>query len=358
MTKNLLITVLLFTLLSALLSSCDNAKINVYETDKDLRPQISRGNSLNTLGGRGSKLTWTAPLSWKKLDGTALSKNRYESENEQGRVIISVSAVPRAATIARQTPSLLAKQLGLPAINPQELSSITTHRTYSNLDATEIFLSNAEQNLSAKNVSFPLYDRIWNFTMKGNIEAVAAEDQRFTSLLESLQSINAEEIQESNDTVSTLHETINITPPDGWIENDPNPLRVASYTVERIGLNPADFAVLRFDKSEGNALSNINRWRRQIGIPNWTEQKLEQRTRTLNTETLTFKTFDLKAETAGEKENTSERIFIGILDYGENIYYFKLQGDALLLETQRKNFIATLSSVSITSIQRPNARPR
>ncbi|MCH6256421.1 hypothetical protein MLD52_07665 [Puniceicoccaceae bacterium K14] len=342
--------VLAWILLATFLCNCSKEQISVYDAPKESNSYFLSEDSDRNFANTHSELAWAAPIEWESLQPTALSKNRYRSLNEQGRVFISISALPGAAASFVQNAKLLARQIGLSTPNQQQISELTEIEEYASLPASKIQLTNRDASLTAKSVAFIQENRVWYFTLRGESNAVEAESARFYSMLESIQVTRSSEKKETND-FADYKETVDFPPPEGWVADETGPLRIASFKIERIGIQPADFSITRFHNSESNLYSNINRWRRQLRLEPWTKQRFEQRARTINTDKYSFKTYDLKAESASEQEAGNERMFIAVVNKGEHIYYFKLRGDALLLETQRRNFLDILKVVSINSAQ-------
>src|SRR5690606_21954678 len=98
---------------------------------------------------------------------------------------------------------------------------------------------------------------------------------------------------------------------------------------------PADFSITSFPGDTGGVAANVNRWRAQIGLAAWGEAEVAQRGQALSRGGHEFLFFDLKAETAQEKARSSERILAAILQRDGRSWFFKLRGDALLVDTQR-----------------------
>src|SRR6266853_1053843 len=55
--------------------------------------------------------------------------------------------------------------------------------------------------------------------------------------------------------------------PDGWKEGAPGEFRVASFRVKNSDGKEADVSVVPLTGVAGGDLSNVNRWRGQIGLP-------------------------------------------------------------------------------------------
>jgi len=177
--------------------------------------------------------------------------------------------------------------------------------------------------------------------MRGSETAVTSQDAAFEGFLESL--VFQKPDSAAAETESAEAGKIAYIIPDGWTPEEPGPFRVASFSIEREGLPPADVAVTWYPGEAGGLYANVNRWRRQLELPPWTAEKIDAITRTREFNGRVFKIFDLRSENNEQRGSPPERILAAIATDDEGTWFVKLHGDPFVVETQRRRFLGFLS---------------
>jgi hypothetical protein len=133
--------------------------------------------------------------------------------------------------------------------------------------------------------------------------------------------------------------------PDGWEKKVPTTMRVASFGISENG-KTADVSVIPLVGMAGGDLANVTRWRGQIGLPPMTEEELPKLIENVQVAGQPGKLFDV----AG----ASQRILVAVLQRDDTAWFFKIIGDADLVETQKPAFISFLKTVQFVA---PTATP-
>jgi hypothetical protein len=102
----------------------------------------------------------------------------------------------------------------------------------------------------------------------------------------------------------------------------------------------------------GSDLSNVNRWRGQVGLPAIEEQELGKIGLGVKIDGLDAKLYDLAGENAGSGEKT--RILAAMLRRGGVAWFFKMTGDDTLVAAEKAAFIKLLESMKF---QKAEGRP-
>jgi hypothetical protein len=139
--------------------------------------------------------------------------------------------------------------------------------------------------------------------------------------------------------------------PDGWKEKALTQMRVASFSVSENGKD-ADISVVPLGGMSGGDLANVNRWRGQVGLPQVDENTLEKSAETVAIADKTGSLYDLAGTEPGSGD--SARILGAILHGDDAVWFFKMTGDAALVEKQKNNFIAFLKSVDFGKLAPPS----
>jgi hypothetical protein len=122
-------------------------------------------------------------------------------------------------------------------------------------------------------------------------------------------------------------------------------MRVASYGVKAPDGRSADVSVVALQGEAGGELSNVNRWRNQIGLDALTENQLEAARTPVKVGGRVVPLFDLVGEKPTIEGKYRARTLAAILPAGEMTVFFKITGEEALVAAERPKFIAWLQSV-------------
>jgi hypothetical protein len=141
------------------------------------------------------------------------------------------------------------------------------------------------------------------------------------------------------------------TLPDGWKEKELSQMRVASFSASGDG-KEADISVIPLGGMSGGDLANINRWRGQVGLAAVDESAMKNSVEAVTIAGKPGDLYDLAGTAPGSGDE--ERILGAILHGDDAVWYFKMTGDAALVEKQKPNFIAFLKSVDFGKLAPPS----
>jgi hypothetical protein len=128
-------------------------------------------------------------------------------------------------------------------------------------------------------------------------------------------------------------------------------MRVASFEVSENG-KPADVSVIPLGGMAGGDLANVNRWRGQVGQPPLADDDLQKLAEKVQVAGQPADLYDVAGTAPGSGE--SERILGVILHNDDTAWFFKMTGDATLVENQKPAFIAFLKSVAFDKLAPPS----
>ena len=123
--------------------------------------------------------------------------------------------------------------------------------------------------------------------------------------------------------------------PKEWQAGPPSSVRRASFAVNAEGGQAIDISVTVFPGDVGGMEANINRWRGQIGLA--------------PAAGVTTVTIDVNGNTATLVDFTNDangkRMMVVTIPHAGNSWFFKMNGDAPLVEAQKDNFLEFVKSV-------------
>ncbi len=137
--------------------------------------------------------------------------------------------------------------------------------------------------------------------------------------------------------------------PEGWTVQPTGSVRVASFLIAAPDGRKADMAVTQFPGDVGGDLANVNRWRGQVQLAPLTEADFNQHVRTVTLPSGAFLLTEMRSETP-LIEGTQHAAILGAwLKQPERTWFFKMAGEATLVESQRAPFHAFLESIAFES---------
>jgi hypothetical protein len=132
---------------------------------------------------------------------------------------------------------------------------------------------------------------------------------------------------------------------DGWTEVAPGEMRVASFKIQGQNGKLADVSVVPLPGMPGTDDANVNRWRGQVGLPPVSPEELKTSGENVEAAGQPAQLYDI----AGQNPDTGEAArILGVIQHrADAVWFFKMTGDAGLVEQQKPAFIAFLKSVKI-----------
>jgi hypothetical protein len=132
-------------------------------------------------------------------------------------------------------------------------------------------------------------------------------------------------------------ETPQWTVPKNWTASAASSMRVATFNVAGEGKQSAEIAVSAFPGDVGGTLANINRWRGQLGLGPIKPEDVAG----ISTP---IEAGDIKG-TVVNLDAGAKRMLVATLPHGANSWFFKITGDAALVEAQKETFLGFVKSV-------------
>jgi uncharacterized protein YceK len=103
--------------------------------------------------------------------------------------------------------------------------------------------------------------------------------------------------------------------PEGWTELPGSGMRMVSYTIEGTAI---DFYLISL--SMGDVPSNVNRWRRQVGLPEASAEAINEDVEVLQIDGREVKYIEIYNEEGGSG------IIAAIIDFAPTYWYFTAKG--------------------------------
>ena len=145
------------------------------------------------------------------------------------------------------------------------------------------------------------------------------------------------------------------TLPAGWTEVPPSEMRVASFKVSGQNGAEAEVSVVPLPGMAGGDAANVNRWRGQVGLPAATADELQKMAEAVQVGDQPAKLYDIAGQNSGG--GNAKRILGVIQQRDGTTWFFKMTGDAGLVEQQKPEFVAFLKSLTFPAAAQPAELP-
>ncbi|MDQ8182453.1 hypothetical protein [Pelagicoccus sp. SDUM812005] len=333
-------------------TGCRKPEVKIYDVEKgSSASQLPLAQSTPSQP-QTDPIAWTPAAHWKELPPTQFRKGNYLYTDPAGSAEITVTAFPGDTGGLLANANRWLRQASLPEITEEELAKITVEVDLADKATAFVLDLKASAKAQSSNRVYaavvPYQGQSWFFKMSGPYSTVQSQIPAFSAFLRGLRF--GEDAASANSIPGHNHGEhlgdLAFTAPAGWVESPGNSIRIASYTIVKEGYPPADFAITSFPGDTGGLVANVNRWRGQIGLAPWSPAQVQAAVQTLkNPAGLEFKVFELKPDSNSENSVSDEWIRVAIMEKGGKSWFFKLKGDAVLVDLQRDEFKSLLQSV-------------
>ena len=134
------------------------------------------------------------------------------------------------------------------------------------------------------------------------------------------------------------------TTPAGWTEVPPSEMRVASFKVAGADGKQADVSIVPLPGMAGTDAANVNRWRGQVGLPVMTNDELQKSAENVEAGGQPAQLYDLAGQNPAS--GGTSRI-VGVIQHRDDTaWFYKMTGDADLVEQQKPMFVEFLKSLN------------
>ena len=131
--------------------------------------------------------------------------------------------------------------------------------------------------------------------------------------------------------------------PEGWTEVPPGEMRVASFKIQGPNGKQADVSVIPLPGLPGSDEANVNRWRGQVGLSPASPEELKKSAESVEAGGQPAQLYDIAGQNPGSGDATR---ILGVIQHRPDaVWFFKMTGDAGLVEQQKPAFIQFVQDV-------------
>ena len=133
--------------------------------------------------------------------------------------------------------------------------------------------------------------------------------------------------------------------PKGWQEKPGSGFRTATFVIPGSGSMTGDLSVTVLEGEAGGLLSNVNRWRGQLGLSDLTERQLTEVVKNIRPGGRAMTLVRFASETNLIDGKYKKRLLAAVYSTQGKTWFFKLFGEDQLVQSAEQDFLKFLESV-------------
>jgi hypothetical protein len=314
-------------LTTALLAGgCRKAEIRTYiaPKDKEFTEQPASSEPAAAL----PKVTWTLPAAWKDAGADQMSVGRFTAPDG-----VSMTITPLALMSGQEDGlvNMWRQAIGQPQLSQDEaLKSLAEVEVASSKGSMfEVTGKRETEDMKVVTAFIHRDPKSWFFKLQGPPAAVDAQKPAFYEFLKSVKFDASTPAPTPTPTLPPSE--IPGTPPATWTAASPGPMQAAKFTVAGKDGAKAEVTVSIFPNDTGGVISNVSRWRGQLGLPAADEAALKESAKPIPGAPEGAVSVDL--------ENNGRALTGAIVPRGGKWFFYKLMGDSAAVAAAREAFI-------------------
>jgi len=359
----------LLALVVGLAAGCDRDSVKVYK--------MATPDAAAAPAAPAPQLKWTLPAGWTEKPAGEMRLASFAAPGKNGQAVdISIVPLPGLAGGDLNNVNRWRGQVGLGPIGADELTKLGESVTVGDAPAQLYDQAGTPPGATAPArilaVGLHRPDMMWFFKATGDDESVASQKGNFIAWLKSIQFADAlaglpaghpdisgalppaaaggtPEMPAGHPDMGGMMPAAALpdtgpapalpawTVPPGWQTEPPGAMVLAKFTAVENGAK-AEVSVSSFPGDVGGLLANINRWRRQIGLPPIEDAGLAQAVTPLTTPAGPASHVDLTSA------DGKTRLAGVILPLNGQSWFYKFTGDAAVVDHQKAAFLNFVQS--------------
>jgi hypothetical protein len=342
-------------ILAGLGVGCDRREeINTYSIPKTLpipsEPVADAGDTITAP-------KWTVPGGWTFVPGQDMRFASFSVSRDHPEVQLTVVPLDAGGGTLLDNVHRWQKQLGLPPSSPEDLKNVMVTADLSGTPAGLFDMAGPpatdgkpQQRMLAAIVPQPT--QTWFFKLMGPFDIVTAQKSNYDQFIHSLKfpppdqdaaaAAPADQASPPTDAPTTQPNPIIYVVPAGWNQKtEQNAFRVVAFDIPA-GNQSGSVVVARMPANSGTILDNINRWRQQVHLDPLADPS-QIPVQSLKIGGLDAMMWDIEGPASSDAPASGMNV--AMLTRGSEWWFFKLQGPATIVATQKSSFLSFLQSV-------------
>lgn len=332
---------LVFVLIALVaVSGCQRDQIEVYTAPKDKpAPQPVAQRTAPARSQPRPQVLWVLPEGWVQSGPSQLSVASFSIKGSgDAEAQVTITPLTRLAGRDAEIVNMWREQVGLDPLSREdaakEFQPVQVGGELGNL--FEISGAPKDGSSAAKIITAMVHrsDASWFYKLSGDAALVDAQKPVFIKFLQSVQLKDAPAV--SDEPVAASGTKPNWIVPAQWKEIPAGQMQLAKFAVPERGAAKAEVSISTFPSDTGGTLANVNRWRKQIGLPEAGPDALASMVSPLDASNPDAVLVNLA--------NNNRRILGAIVPRGGTYWFYKLMGDDAAVAPEKDAFVAFAKS--------------
>ena len=309
---------------------------------------------------------WTVPAGWESTPpASSMSLASFAISGKDGQsALVSVIPMPAIAGHELEVVNMWRAQVQLAPIARDDVAKQAETISIGNQQGSlydmvsEKPVADGKPLLRLTVAMLSTGDASWFFKLTGDDALVREQKPAFLQFLKSInfsQTAEPPAFAAAPHPVSTNSKQIPHENPDkplwnvpaGWKEVPAGDMLVAKFTIPGENGTKAELNVSPLGGMGGGPLMNINRWRKQLGLPPIDEDDLQKQTQSLDVQGGKAMLVDITGTDARSGQKT--RLLGAIVPQGDQTWFYKLMGSEKVVERERDSFAQFLKTVKYSN---------
>ena len=311
------------------------------------------------------QLTWQTPEGWTEVPAGEMRVASFKIQGQNGKQAdVSVIPLPGLPGSDEANVNRWRGQVGLSPVSPEELKKSAESVEVGGQPAQLYDI--AGQNPGSGDATRILgviqhrTDAVWFFKMTGDADLAEQQKPAFVAFLKSVKftTVQAQtELPPSHPPIGDMGMGVPATAagpissegkpnwhvPAGWQEVSGGQFLVAKFTLTGAGGATAAVNVSSSAGEGGGLVGNINRWRGQLGLTSLSDGDVNKLVMTIDMQGGKASLVDLSGTDARTSQPT--RLVGVMVSQSGQTWFYKLMGDAKVVEAQKDAFIQFVQGV-------------
>lgn len=359
-------------------AGCKRDEVKVYRVAKEQAgppaavDAVPPGGNPRAVAEAQPRLTWKLPAGWEQETPGEMRLASFKVKGQDAKQAdVSVIPLPGMAGGDLNNVNRWRSQVGLPPVQQENLAKLAEEVEIAGSKA--LLYDQAGQNPAGGGTSRILAvvlhreDTAWFFKMTGDDGLVAQQKPAFVEFLKSLRfetAVAQSALPPSHPpidggTLPAGHPDISAAPaattasssegkpswqiPDGWKEVPGGQFLAAKFTIAGQADAQAAVNVSMSAGDGGGLMANVNRWRQQLGLPPASEEDLSKQTTSIEVSGGKAMVVDMSGTDA--RTGQPARLIGAVVPQSGQTWFYKLMGDAKIVEGQKDAFTKFVQSV-------------
>jgi hypothetical protein len=324
----------------AIFTGCRREEIRVYTAPKDPPPRQEAAHGPNDGHDHGDEsadaarprpqLSWKLPEGWRESAPGRMSIATFSITSGAQEAQVTVTPLPMLAGKDAMVVNMWREQVGLEPLSNDvvmaQLQDVVVGGDNGKL--FEVAGKDGEAPMRIVTAMVHRLDASWFYKLSGAAALVEAQKPVFIEFLKSvrLKEPATAEAQPADEASKPKWDV-----PNGWKQIAPGQMQVARFVVPQQNGAGGEVFVSVFPNDTGGTLANVNRWRRQLKLPETDEKSLASLAAPLDAAVPNAVLVDMT--------NNTQRMLGAIVPRGNQWWFYKLLGDSAAVGAERDNFI-------------------